>query len=427
MVLGEDGIIAQAKLAAERVKQAEDNAQSELVNLVEEISNILTSDSPTPTRPTATPSPTPTPTPTIKGAMTEGTSFAEKESKEITDGEKNMWVPQGYTVVDPTKNENVSYTNNNNPKIDEGIVITDKVDGEGKSTGNEFVWVPVENINSMVMCKDHAGSTITFEGEKFSCNGNGAGAHEPTNTQLVGKLYATTIGNSFTEETPNTTYNANSGHREPAIVTGDSNGNGKDYDANSSNLNEVVEGTVKTKEKFLEQLQGEFYDMAKSVAKYGGFYIGRYETSNLESTIRPLVKQGNKPTTGITWYTAYKNSKNVKKAGSGAKSGMIWGCQWDEVMHWFLRSPNPEARRYVKNSEDMGWFYDNANRIIKDTGTPITQGEDENKVNNIWDMAGNVWEWTMEAREAWQRIYRGGDSRNIRWELSRKLSKRLLS
>ena len=58
MVLGEDGIIAQAKLAAEKTKEAEEQSQGELANLLEEMNNILASDPPVPTKPTPTPKPT---------------------------------------------------------------------------------------------------------------------------------------------------------------------------------------------------------------------------------------------------------------------------------------------------------------------------------------------------------------------------------
>ena len=319
MVLGEDGIIAQAKLAAEKTKEAEEQAKGDLSNLTEEISNILTSEPPAPTRPTATPSPTPTPIPTIKEAIEKGADFAKDGNKEITDGEKNMWVPQGYTVVDPTKNENVSYTDNNNPKIDEGIVITDAVDGTGKSTGNEFVWVPVDDIDTMA--KLQKGSQDNWEG----------------------KLYDFTkdeSGNSKAEEKKDYGVGTTN-YREPDTVSND-----------ASKFSSIKENDYKD---FKEQLQSEFNSMIASVTRYKGFYIGRYETSNL-GTATPIVKKDQTPTTNTDWYTMYKNSKNIKKDGSGATSSMIWGCQWDAVMNWFLRSTDDSTKKYVTNSTDKGYY-----------------------------------------------------------------------
>ncbi len=56
MVLGEDGIIAQAKLAAEKTKEAEAKQEEDLANLVEQLDKIL-EEEPTPTEPTSTPTP----------------------------------------------------------------------------------------------------------------------------------------------------------------------------------------------------------------------------------------------------------------------------------------------------------------------------------------------------------------------------------
>ncbi len=76
-------------------------------------------------------------------------------NKIITEGDKSITILTGYILVDPTKegNENMSYEDTNNPQIDEGIVITDEVDENGKSTGNEFVWVPVD-INKWYFVKN---------------------------------------------------------------------------------------------------------------------------------------------------------------------------------------------------------------------------------------------------------------------------------
>ncbi len=54
MVLGEDGIIAQAKLAAEKTKQAEAKQEEDLQNLVEQLDKIL-EEEPTPPEPETTP------------------------------------------------------------------------------------------------------------------------------------------------------------------------------------------------------------------------------------------------------------------------------------------------------------------------------------------------------------------------------------
>ena len=41
-----------------------------------------------------------------------------------------------------------------------------------------------------------------------------------------------------------------------------------------------------TKERFLNEMQDEFNETIKSIQKYGGFWIGRYEIGIDENTVR---------------------------------------------------------------------------------------------------------------------------------------------
>ena len=315
-----------------------------------------------------------------------------EETTEVKDGDKSMTIPAGFKIKE-------------GDSIDTGIVVQDR-------DGNEFVWVPVEDINNMVMCKDHKGSTITFDKTEntFTCTYGESETHEPTNTQLVGKLYNFSAGQAANEQSQVIAY-SDYGYREPDILIGATWG---DSDANLSIY--LQQGLTQT--AFKAQLQKEFYDMAKSVAKNKGFYIGRYETSNLNTTI--IVQKDKTPTVSTiwTWYTWYKNSKEISKGAlkpeektqnktPSVTGSMIWGCQWDAVMNWFLSSQDVETKTYVTNSEGMGWFHENSNDTKKATGDPV--GENKNEVNKIWDMAGNVLEWTMESYGTLGRIIRGGD------------------
>ena len=82
--------------------------------------------------------------------------------------------------------------------------------------GNQFVWVPISNLNSMFMCKKHSSTSdcnirLTSDGNGIEC---GSEAHKDTNgnycTEIVGKLYATETDENF--GTINQTY---TGLREP--------------------------------------------------------------------------------------------------------------------------------------------------------------------------------------------------------------------
>ena len=50
---------------------------------------------------------------------------------------------------------------------------------------------------------------------------------------------------------------------------------------------------------------------------------------------------------------------------------MMWGCQWDATMQWFLKSANSNTVKYVRDSRGQGNY----------SGAPATTGQ--YKVNNI--------------------------------------------
>ena len=375
-----------AKEAAEKTNKAVTDEQGDMENLEGYINNILNSDTQAPT--------------TIQEAIAGGRNFAQNENKEITDGSKNMWLPKGYIVVDPTKegNENISYKENNNPKIDEGIVITDAVDENGKSTGNEFVWVPVEDPTTMYGTDQ---------------NGNKLGKTYLYNVAENGSI--TRLNSNWTEidkdgdkvmgwDDPSNTW-------EPAILDNIL------YDANQTYLDQVVEDKYKiagiaTKEGFENQLQKEFEAMIDSVIKYKGFYIGRYESSGLEDNKIPIVQQNQTPTGSTNWYTMYKNSKKLAQADSKVTSSMIYGSQWDQVMLWMKDVENPtvteEKKYYIWYSIGMGWYSDNVDGNSEHkTGVDLTD-DALNRVKNIYDMAGNLYEWTQTGLANDRRGHRGG-------------------
>jgi len=81
---------------------------------------------------------------------------------------------------------------------------------------------------------------------------------------------------------------------EPAVVTGVTDGTGTSYDGAEANRVEILdEGYENSTAGLLKQFQTEFNKMVESVKKYGGFYVGRYETSNgNEANLIPkLIKQ----------------------------------------------------------------------------------------------------------------------------------------
>ena len=269
-------------------------------------------------------------------------------------------------------------------KITNGLVVR----GPDES---EFVWVPVDDINDMAQCSTAGGdcNLILSDGDELMCTTHNS-------TEIVGKLYATELKENF--GTVNTTYNADDGLREPAIIVG----SGTEFDNMTSYNNNDFS---------LKSLKDDYRNMATSVAKYGGFYVGRYETSLSTATSNSMgtsgtaqSKSGVLPTTAANsltslWYGLYKtqNKTYVTKEDS-VESSMIWGSQYDAILNW---AKNGTDKDKIKN-ESLG-NHDKSGVVT--TGSATYSNDN---INNIRDLGGNLFEWTLEAFSINGRVFRGG-------------------
>lgn len=287
---------------------------------------------------------------------------------QTTGTANNPIIPKDFYPVN-TAEAKWAYDNTNNKvtDVDKGLVIMDE-------KGNQFVWVPVRDIKDMVMCANNnkAGHTcnIVFDGTNISCTATG------NSDEIVGKLYATEIGEKFKQNTIPYTYTKNSALREPDVL--------KTYD------------NIHTVDDRATQLS-KFKEMAISVAKNGGFYVGRYESSLINGTTRVVAGASSmsaKEDSANMWYGLYaKQNSYASENGvsSSVASNMIWGSQYDAIMNWIGDS----ATSKIENNRNT----DNSRR----TGSKSTD-----KINNIFDLYGLRREWTMEANYMGHRVGRGG-------------------
>ena len=233
--------------------------------------------------------------------------------------------------------------------IEEGLVIKDR-------KGNEFVWIPI---------------TENFD----------------------------------------TSYKGLIGYSEPTVLTGNNTETGAPqvpYDSQETLDYYYGTGYYNYNTDFA---YGTHYsEMVRSVNKYKGFYIGRYETtinefnevgSKLNTTVlranRSIPHTNNK---GCRWWGLYYSQRNSNVVGNKrhVQTNMIWGQQWDAMIKYF-----------DKIGIDYSKWGTNSNGVVN-SGQAVNSSGVRDKIYNIYDLRTNVYDWTAEANIASDssRTLRGG-------------------
>lgn len=108
--------------------------------------------------------------------------------------------------------------------------------------------------------------------------------------------------------------------------------------------------------------------------------------------MKPLSKAGCGVWNSIIRNDALVVAASMVNTSDGVKSGLISGECWDTTLQWMVNSSTNAANEpnlgYDTNSTGKGWYADVSGNVRHTTGYYA--------VNNIYDMAGNVWEWTTE-------------------------------
>ncbi len=323
-------------------------------------------------------------------------------------------IPKGFVASSAT-GEN---TKNGGLVIYEGDKpVTDKNVEEAKRTRNQYVWVPVDDFSKFI----RQNFEETTDESLVKSNVLGAGTWEV-------ELNTTTGMPVSLEETT-------------------------DYIADST-LKFITEATI-----------SEAQSMYASVKKYRGFYIARYEagidtqrtsqtdeSGNLIFAPKVYSVMGKIPYNFIQWGTSILDDSNgvVGVARSiypetnknyGVISTLTYGVQRDTVIQWYLdtnivedamntlsignysnsiigtkENLNDGAKVAVLDAttDALGNFEDKNSETLSypkqnDTKWLLTTGALKiSKANNIYDMAGNVQEWSMEGISGTVRPCNGG-------------------
>ncbi len=346
----------------------------------------------------------------LEGLTTEEKDIAaingitEKNIKEVNN--ENLKNPDKFRAVltgDVPIPQDTKYISGT---IDTGVVILYK--------NSEFVWIPVPVTENNLL---YAKGTSKAMAKITSATGySGVDDNGRTNYESILYDFGTWI-----DEDPNTgeqidgyympystsramTSNyglGTSGWREPDIVS--------DYgkiDTYLSNIN-------LTSTEFKKELQENYNIMIESVSKYGGFFVGRYETSIDNNTV-VASKKGVMPMSANTnsqmWYGMYDKQKKFTNDADKMQSSMIWGSQYDAMLNWMQSGSQAEKINGTTNG--------NHSKVLKNTGATETD-----VINNIYDLEGNLFEWTLEAHHDKYRAKRGGDFHSSLYAASSRDSK----
>ena len=316
-----------------------------------------------------------------------GTRVSEN-TKYIRDG-KTAWIPKGFTVSGIKSEQS----------INKGLVIYDIPEGTTpdwtnpdsvKTKYNQFVWIPVE-----VKSSDTEDSIASFYRSLWAANVSTGGDR------------TTGLSTNYTE--PDST-------NDTADKTG---------------------------------IADQITELTKSIYKYGGFYIGRYEagstterTSSSSQTEPFVVQQDKYPYNYVKWGKSMSdvsegavylcnNLYTPTNTNYGATSMLCTGATWDSMLDFIKDSSHSATDSTTwgnyNNSETytinrgkyaelntsnytLGNFKDVVNEYPKEKGKSIlltTGATERNCSRNIYDVAGNVLEWTTESNSSSGRVSRG--------------------
>ena len=292
-------------------------------------------------------------------------SYGENPNAQATaDGTgKSFAKPDGATYVEGT--------------VDTGVVVNIK--------GSEFVWVPVDDV----VLDTSKTANLPISSEKGTSSGK---TYTPMAVQVEndykGLLYEFSGSNGYLKYGSNANYQGSSSqYREPDVVSYDSQDSYKNYNITK------------------EGMQGQYNSMIASVLKYKGFYVARYE-AGLDNTTKKVVFKNANKTSGVTtlsadstsgnmWYGLYEKMASFVETNDKFVTNMIWGSQYDAMMNWM-----------AKTGKKVGTADDTKGNTTTITGG----GEKPDIINNVYDLYGCHYEWTLEALSTNGRAVRGGYS-----------------
>ena len=372
-IFADDGLINKSRDLQKKANQNIKTGTEDVDDLVNMLDNEMQQNSSGDQNPTEKPKITDSSLKSDDRTNTDSETVIAKDSKG-----NQIVVPGGFKIADDSGDT-----------VEKGVVIEDK-------EGNQFVWIPVSNINadgSNKIIKDD-GSEVeitlgryTFDGAYNSTTKKVEGTGEPTLVQK-GSEYAAVTAANVADGTVNTNYKIGDRYYELSDKNRLSNEKG---DITATNT------TAKDLEAFINKTKANkgFY-IARYEASYGsGYNSSGTDTATKFGNAKPLSKVSTANSTSsmdyktpgtlwnfITQPQAAMVSKNMYSGNNYVESDLINSYAWDTAIVYIQEMGNTN--------------YANANRDTTGNKSLKNTGETGDKVCNIFDMAGNLWEWTTE-------------------------------
>jgi len=128
-------------------------------------------------------------------------------------------------------------------------------------------------------------------------------------------------------------------------------------------------------------------ELTNSVSKYYGFYVSRFEASRAEYDEEAAASvQGKMPWTEVDFNEAQNASRRVAEVlgYEGYTTSLLSSYAWDTILNWVDKDADSKD---FSQSTELGNY----------SGTVVPTGQtSSDKVKNIYDLAGNVKEWSTE-------------------------------
>lgn len=402
----------------------------------------------------------------VKGIKSDGEMYYTNYTADQVDQEAvnikyidNIKIPDGYTYIGKTENNEIKIENNEGniyiwTNVNE--IITSVPEGININTNETEAFINSVNAYKGYYKNNNNSSSVVYIplDEKWSTKGDGEFKYKDKTgktitipsgfcvSQINGEdeiSKGLVIKNNETDdryvwvEVPKTIYNTAQSEKDYENIEKDMQRYAKDYRVNNYSDNWYNGCGIEDSTEYLN-LKNQ---MLKSVYEKGGFWISQYEIGadkivmSNDNTRNPESKSNKYPYNYVTCAQAQQLATAMDS--KDLTSSLLFGIQWDLTLKFIEENEKITKNQIVADSTSLGNYQNSKFTIYKgrysnDSGrnytdvnsyyniehtstgeyTLLTTGATKrNSKLNIFDLAGNLCEYTLEQSEQ-KNVIRGG-------------------